>query len=756
MRHLTPLVLLSALLAGCSKKNPPGAADPGAPGADAPADATAAERAKLLAALKGTNQKARQEAVNELSAWVESDPETVRALVDLLRDKGTAGAGKTSPTQVNSTREAAARALLLAGPRGEAVLRDKGLAVLREGLSDPSPAVREHTAYTLGRLGPLAKPLSPEVMKLCTDPKAEVRQAAFDALRKIGVTDAAGFIALLNDKNPDVAQLAAEQVREMNPPDAAIAPLIAALASDDNQVRLAAATAMGRAGPKAAPAAEAIAEAVRKTFPRPYTPGESYDSHADDMYWDALRRIGEPAAIPLGGLLSYRHPMVRRNAARSLAEMGPRAKAAADQLKVALKDEYGLIAIEAACALCKIGEGQQEAADLVRRAMDAPNEVAYEAIVAIPRMGEAGKPLVPVALGKLTSDNRSARAGAVELIGKLDKAEAAKVVPELSKLATDPEPGVRYHVAETLKKLGPVGAPAAEAIGAALAADKNEDARKRFAVALVAMKSGARGAVPACLPALSDKTLPSRLRGQLIVTLAVAAPDSKELATALIAAAGDTDQTVRLAAVEALGHLDSIADEALARLVAAAKTDGRHAARAAALRGLAAAGPRAKATRGEIEPIAAGSQEDLALWGKVALAAIDGNVAGAAPAVRSGLTDPRPAVRAAAVEALLLVGPAASDVPALVKLLKETGANTKEAAARCVARVGPAAKDAVPPLVHLLGDGDADVRLAAVEALGEIGPAANEAVGKLKDLRDESPLGEAAKKSLEKIGWREP
>ena len=755
MRHLTPFALLLALVLGCSKKP---ASEPDGSGSNAPtpAEATAAQRTKLLAALKGSNLKARQEAVDELAGWVDSDPPTVAALLALLKDKSTAGAGKTMPTQINSVREAAARALLQAGPKGERALKDKGLAALCEGLSDPSPVVREHTVYTIGLLKSLARPLSSDVMKLCTHPNMNVRQAAFDALRTIGITDVTGFVALINNENSDVAQLAAEQIRELSKvPDAAIPALTAALANEDNLIRTAAAAALAKTGAKAAPAAGALAEAVKKTFAAPYNPKQLYDPHTDAKYWEALRKIGEPAALPLADLLSYHHPIVRADAAQTLAKIGPPARAAAAKLKAALKDEYGIVAIEAACALCAIGEGQQEAVDLIKRAMDVPNSVAQKAIEAIPRMGEAGKPLIPIALSKFTSENPFARAGAIQLVSKLDKAEAAKHVPELARLLTDPIAGVRDRTADVLKKLGPVAAPAAAAIGQALTEERNDGVRRRMVEALIALEAGAKPAVPAMLPLVSEATLPVQLRAQLVASLPVADPGSKQVAATLIAATADSEQPVRLAAVEALPHLNPIPDEALAKLVAVAKTDFRLASRIAALRSLATAGPRAKAMRGEVEVIATGAQEDLALWGKVALAAIDGDVTKAAPTVRAGLTDRSPAVRAAAAEALLLLKPAASDLPTLMKLLKDSSANTKAAAARNITRFGPAAKDAVPALIHLLDDGDGDVKLAAIEALAQIGPAAEPAIERLKKLRGDSPIGKAAKKALEKLGWRE-
>lgn len=756
MRHFMRFALLLALVVGCSKKKPPEADDTGA-NDPTPADATAAERTRLLAALKGTNQKAKQEAIDELSAWVDTDPATVVALVELLKDRTTAGTGKTAPTHINSTREAAVRTLLLAGPNGTAAIKEKALPVLRAGLSDPSAMIREHTAYTVGLLRSLGKPLSPDVMKLCTHSSANVRGVAFDALRAIGVTDVPGFVALLNNENPDIAQLAAEHVRELsNIPAEAVPALITAVESEDQLVRTAAAVALGRVGSKAgSAAADALAETIRKSFATPYNPNKLYDPRPDEKYWEALRRIGEPAVGSLGALLADHHPIVRGYAAHTIGDIGKPARAVADKLKIALKDEYGFVALEAACALCRVGEERPEAIELVKRMIDAPDRLALQAIDAISSMGDAGKPLIPLALQKLTSDNKYARYAALALVPKVDRAEAVKLIDTVALMLKDREGDIRGRAGQVLEKLGTDAAPAAEALGQALATEKNEGVRHRYIEALIAMKATAKPAIPALLPFLADKTLPLKIRTKLPGTVAVTDPTSREVVAALIAVTGENDQVMRFAAIEALARLDPLADEALARLVAVAKSETRLAPRVAALRGLATAGPRATAARGEVEPIAAGSQEDLALWGKVVLAAMDGDVTKASATIRAGLTDKSQAVRAAAAEAFLFLEPTAADLPVLMKLLKDPGSTAKEASAKSIKRLGAAAKEAVPQLITLLGEGNNDVRLAAIEALAQMGPAGQPAFDKLETLRSDPVVGEAAKKALEKLGWKE-
>ena len=70
-------------------------------------------------------------------------------------------------------------------------------------------------------------------------------------------------------------------------------------------------------------------------------------------YWRALAKIGEPAVAPTAELLGHSNALVRALAARTLGELGPVAKPAAGKLRDALKDRFGFVAVEAACALCR-------------------------------------------------------------------------------------------------------------------------------------------------------------------------------------------------------------------------------------------------------------------------------------------------------------------------------------------------------------------------------------------------------------------
>ncbi|HJZ59714.1 MAG TPA: HEAT repeat domain-containing protein, partial [Gemmataceae bacterium] len=567
--------------------------------------------------------------------------------------------------------------------------------------------------------------------------------------------DVPGLANLLTNPDPNVRRLAAELLPGVSEvPDGAVDPLAMALDDEDERVRVTAANALGVAGPKAGPAAEKLAGAIRKTYPLRYDERVGWDEGAEVAYWQALAQIGEPGVAALSGLLEHSNVIVRYYATLVLGEIGPPAKAAAAALQKRLSDqqEHGQVRLGAASALCRIGANTDEAAALVKQALDTP--LARFAIDAIPRMGPAGKPLIPLALEKLTSDDPNARYAAVRLVGALEPDDVAKAVPELAKLVNDPEPLIRRRVGAVLEKLGPAAGPAAAALGKQIQSELDEVARDQYVDALIAMGPGAKPAAAVLVQLIDEPDLAQSMRLRVIAAAAVADPASPAVASAVVKASGDRDEAVRAAAASAIGKLNPLPADALAVLIKLAKSDPRYPPRLAAVRALAEAGPRAKAARADLETLTKGTMPGVALWAKVALAAVDGDVRTATGVIRAGLSDADGQVREAAAEALILIGPTPSDLPALTAMLK--GPAGKAAAARAIGRLGPAAKEAVPRLSDLLEDRDSGARVAAAEALGQIGaPAATPAIPKLQAALKDPLVEPTARKALEKLGVKE-
>ena len=484
---------------------------------------------------------------------------------------------------------------------------------------------------------------------------------------------------------------------------------------------------------------EALAEAIKKSYPAEYDPETLIVLGPEMAYWRALGQIVRQAVTPLVALLAHGNAVVRGLAAQTLGELDAVAKPAAAKLKEALKDRFGFVAVEAACALCRIGEGKEEAVELVKRAIDAPNNVAQTAIDAIARMGEAGKPLVEPALKKLgDKENPYARFAAIGLVGTLPPAEAPRSRPmwESSRPTTSATSALEPR--SCWNSSASRCARAAEALGKALATEMDEAIRDQFVDALIAMGPGAKPALPALLPLAADAN----------------------------AAGGTTREDHR-------GH---------SRGRSGFEGSGRCARCGGGRRRISRSAPPRPwqwgnsipfhrepspswlhSPRRTREPIRV--PRPFAHWPRPAPCQerpqrdrADGQcqTAGWAGApgqdchrrdgwrrdegrrprsargspTRSPTSGPRRWARSS------ISVRNRSDLPALTKLLKDRDETTREAAVRCLGRLGPAARERVPVLGKMLAnDMSAPVRIAAAIALGEIGPTARSAIPRLSRPR---------------------
>jgi hypothetical protein len=106
----------------------------------------------------------------------------------------------------------------------------------------------------------------------------------------------------------------------------------------------------------------------------------------------------------------------------------------------------------------------------------------------------------------------------------------------------------------------------------------------------------------------------------------------------------------------------------------------------------------------------------------------------AALEVAKMLDDSDADVRAAAAWALSQMGPAgAVGVPFLTRSMADPSPLVRSLSAVALRSMGPKAVSAVPALIHALSDAEPTVRSPAADALGHIGPAAKAAIGALSD-----------------------
>jgi len=396
---------------------------------------------------------------------------------------------------------------------------------------------------------------------------------------------------------------------------------------------------------------------------------------------------------------------------------------------------------------------QEEARKLLEAAMDAPDAVALSAIAVLPRLGDKAKELLPLALAKLGSDNPYARSAAVGLVATLPPEEAKQYLTQLEQLTKDSQRMIRQQVAAVLQQLGPLAGPTASAVAQAWQRERDEALRDAWIDALLAMGEQAQPALDVLLQTAADDKLPLPRRLRIIEDLPRVGAAEPRLVQALLELTEQKDMEIRRAAARALGRIRPFPPAAVQRLVTMAQTDNRLPPRHAALVALIAAGPLAREQSKPLQAFAERNPPDsLALLAQVVQASADKQPLRARQLVRTALSSPRPEIRSAAVEALLVLSPTSAELPALQRLLSDPDPEVRAAAAQAIGQLGPSAHATVPALTALLEDRDPSVQEAAVEALGRLGPAAKAAGDKLLRLNNNPNLAPAVRRTLDKLG----
>jgi HEAT repeat protein len=588
-------------------------------------------------------------------------------------------------------RSAAVERLAGAGPSGTVL--EALLAALSGG---PSIGARDAAAAALARIGPAA--VAPLLERL-HDPCADLRQAVASVLGAIADRRAAvPLAARLADPDPNVRAAAAEALGKIGGPDAA-APLLAALDSDEHTLRLAALEALSamHACPPPARLVPLLADrALRRPAYRAL--GWSDDPAAAALLAggvaEASRGAREAALAGIGAQRTRRDAAeLGALAAAVRAAVGPdgeAARACAD----ALPSEDPAVAIGGLAVLGWAGALGHLAAMLALAEDDRLRPFVEEAAEALPR----GDPLRVAVAAALERQGPFGRLTALGLLARLGSPAALE---SLIREASDPD---GYLQAEAIAALGRLCAPAAVAPLVGLLGDDAPAVSGVAATALVRLGQAAPPAAEAALALLRDRAgaSPSAALFRVLGALGTA-EDLSRLRTGL----GRSSVVQRMAAagaIAALAQRGVLRGAEVPELVAALG-DGAWSVRAAAVRALLELARHA------------------ALGGPPAAGALD--------ALAGSLSDPEPAVRAAAVEALGASGQAshapaiaalvrAPDVPPVVvvaalQALAALSALPADVLARAADHADPeVVKEAVAAAARLPGpDGEALLRRAA-------------------------------------------
>jgi HEAT repeat protein len=306
----------------------------------------------------------------------------------------------------------------------------------------------------------------------------------------------------------------------------------------------------------------------------------------------ALETIGPKVTGVTAGLYEALRedpePEIRREIAILLGRMGPDAKGAPDVLgERLLKDQNELVRQAAATALggklAKLADGQvRTLATALKDKHEGTRRAAAETLKAI---GEPAAAAVPQLLevARDPKADRFTRVYALQVIslwGQDDRNTAPALVAILGE--KDAPVPVRQAAAEGLGRLGGEDAATVQALGQALDQGPAE-LRRTAAVSLGQCSTKAGPAWAIIKQTLEDRKGDSGTRYPLIRTAAALARQHTDAIAVLAKLAQDDNAAEnRLAAIQELGELGSVADSVTAVLQEIAQSDARATLREAA------------------------------------------------------------------------------------------------------------------------------------------------------------------------------
>ncbi|MFH0910472.1 MAG: HEAT repeat domain-containing protein, partial [Planctomycetota bacterium] len=737
--------------------------------------------AEIIRALGHASSKVRfgtaKAVVSGMNRFKGQEAEVIGALVGVVQAEAGDPFGHSS--------EAAIEALEAFGPKAAGAVMTL-IAIL--GGKNPDN-VRMASAKALGAMGPEAAWAVPALLAALNDKNNEVVLAATQALVKIGAPAVDPLLKAVDPGKKRLHELAVSILGQIETPKAkffyalqkeGMAGAAEILAGDPGARMPFLIEALGHSYSKwcngaltivgsypdldFSPAVPALMQMLQDPV---RDPKERIDEKVLGMAADALGKIGSPA---LDALKRFKplHPAVRAAQARAYGRMGPLAREVTSALLENMKDEDGGLRVAAAEALGRVSSLSPEVAGALDKALDdGDKRVVVEAAKSLGRFGEGTVTGYPAVFSKLRTlvkeedETKSAAAAvAIERMGTSAQSAEEDLLAALDvtrrpvsyELDLPAEEEILNNafraIAHALMK---IGTPRAR-FYALLASDKTEEA--------AAMNTEAFDGVTEAIRALGFSN--PRMRMSAAEVLAIWGPAAKAAVPALthalypepkdgLVTSFDHVGLAYSAVIAALGAMGGEAETALPRLTDLLKNSRVD---KAAYDAIIAIGRERKeaASQALRDAIAAAGRHNYLVSGHLLEWAISalGELGDSSPEnieILYEMFNPvgLPVgsvndIQGLAEEAMAKFG--APAVPKLRGILQEVMGwslmqpperQRQILAAQTLAKIGPAARDAVGDLITLLKDKNADLVNACANALGAIGEAAAEAVVPLMD-----------------------
>lgn len=562
------------------------------------------------------------------------------------------------------------------------------------------------------------------------------------------VSDLPALIEMLQSDQPVVRQLGATGIGFVGTDAAeAAAELVSLLDDEDEQVRLAAAWALGRFGDITL---SPLFASLTQDEPLLYTallcgynqsaspPAILVPSIVDYIQGDTISGLSYWDGQIIAKLIEF-----TSRARKSELEPAAALLAGVADLESSGKyytDETDLL-FAVARQLSLLGD------DAVPALLDGLNhdnaDVRAVSVRALGGMGADSLVFLPRFIGLLGDESYFVQWNCAGAIGSLGPAAVSAAPGLLADVTPSEDFAERWPVSGSLAG---IGAPAVPSLVGVLLDDPDEERRHSAARALELMGPSGREALPALLDAMqNDGLLVGEQAARAVAAIAILDTDA---VAALIEMLESGSLGGRAVAALALGEMRPPAVQAVPAL-ARAVNDPNAGVRSKAVLALSKLAPPDQSAIDAL--LGALADPQLRFLASSALLSIGGE---AVPALTAALSNENASIRLAAAGILGDLGTeAAESIPALADCLSDDDVLVRQRAAQSMGRIGGSPEVAVPALLAACRGDDYVLIVQSIEALGNYGENATEAIPLLSSMLalDDVLIQQAAAAALGKI-----
>lgn len=323
---------------------------------------------------------------------------------------------------------------------------------------------RVQSILALARLGDAGKVAGPVLVEALESPDESLRYVAAYALGSLHVAESDGALEKATQSDdPFLATLACWARAKINPGnvelrDVAVKRLLASVSAESPQVRRAAVEGLSELDDELdAAQRQSLAETFAKMVADP-VPQVALAAGA------GLIRLGPDAVGALRGMLSQ--PDVRQAGMEILAELGPVALPALDDMIAAIGGDDPIYRADTCMAIAAIGPEAKAAVEPLAKILGdetVPDEVRYSAAYALGRIGPGAAAAEPLVRKLVESKDELLATVAVWAALKIkpdDETLFSTAIPKLRHTLNQERPLARLEAAYALGEIGPPAATA--------------------------------------------------------------------------------------------------------------------------------------------------------------------------------------------------------------------------------------------------------------------------------------------------------